>query len=78
MEAEGEQEAVLELRPPEWRGIRLLYIGRYMGHPPMAMSRLTHYDGTTVRFGNFSASSDIYYLGLVNRNVIGSVDSRVG
>ena len=26
------------------------YIGRYMGHPPMAMSRLTHYAGTTVRF----------------------------
>ncbi len=26
------------------------YIGRYLGHPPMAMSRLTHYDGSTVRF----------------------------
>ncbi len=26
------------------------YIGRYLGHPPMAMSRLTHYDGQTVRF----------------------------
>jgi hypothetical protein len=26
------------------------YMGRYLGHPPMAMSRLTHYDGQTVRF----------------------------
>lgn len=26
------------------------YIGRYMGHPPLAMSRLTNYDGQLVRF----------------------------
>lgn len=26
------------------------YMGRYLGHPPMAMSRLVHYDGQTVRF----------------------------
>jgi hypothetical protein len=26
------------------------YIGRYMGHPPLAMSRLTHYDSQLVRF----------------------------
>jgi hypothetical protein len=25
-------------------------MGRYLGHPPMSMSRLTHYDGQTVRF----------------------------
>ena len=26
------------------------YIGRYMGHPPLAMSHLTHYQGKQVRF----------------------------
>jgi hypothetical protein len=26
------------------------YIGRYMGHPPLAMSHLTHYNGRQVRF----------------------------